>query len=150
MDKRKQPGFDPKGIGEKSSAQILALFLEHDKRVLIPFGDNQRYDLVVDDDGDFVRVQCKTAALMKNGNGFVFPTCSTNWYSGTNKNYRGAADIFAVYLRERREVFILGVDKCPLRECSVRLVPAANKQKKGVRLAEDYLFDPEKSLRSYG
>ena len=44
--------------------------------MLIPFGDNQRYDLVVEREGNFVRVQCKTGRVRKEGQ-ILFNTCSS-------------------------------------------------------------------------
>lgn len=37
-----------KSIGERSEAMALAHFLQLGWVVLLPFGDNQRYDLVID------------------------------------------------------------------------------------------------------
>src|SRR5262249_30713483 len=51
-----------KSIGEVSEAIILAEFLKAGFPVLLPFGDNQRYDMVVEVGGRFLRVQCKTAS----------------------------------------------------------------------------------------
>lgn len=141
--------YDPKGIGQKSEAQIMACFLQHDMVVLNPFGDNERYDLVVDErvlSHKFVTVQCKTARY--NGDSFQFNTCSNNWNKGTIKSYKGEVDVFAVYLRETKQVFIYDVNKCPNRSCTVRLV-LLNGQRKKIRLAEENLFVPGKSLLDY-
>ena len=131
----------PKMVGEKSEAQVLATFLLADKIVLQPFGDSQRYDLVVDEDGDFIRVQCKTAEL--RGGGFKFATSSRRW-SGQRRNYRDEADVFAVYLREAHQVFIFKVQDTPAVSCSVRL-DAYGKWRKSA----DHLFLPDRSLRDY-
>ena len=52
-----------KDVGERSEAQVLAALLKLGKVVLMPYGDNQRYDFVVEDGGEFIRVQCKTGKL---------------------------------------------------------------------------------------
>ncbi|HIE00663.1 MAG TPA: hypothetical protein EYP59_10300 [Thiotrichaceae bacterium] len=49
MDKRKQPDYNPKQIGERTEGKILSCLLDHEKMVLLPFGDNLRYDLVVEE-----------------------------------------------------------------------------------------------------
>jgi len=55
------PRQNPKSIGERSQAHIIARFLDVGYNILIPYGDNTRYDLVIEDaDGNFYRVQCKT------------------------------------------------------------------------------------------
>jgi len=136
--------YNPKGVGEASEGQIIAALLKSGKVILTPFGDNQRYDLVVDEDGDFVRVQCKTARLTRIG--FVFATSSNNWNTKTYRGYVGEADVFAVYLRENDLVYFFSVKNCPKKECSVRLGDDASMRG---RLASNHLFVPGKSLRSY-
>jgi len=55
------PKQNPKAIGERSQAYIIARLLEAGYNVLIPYGDNMRYDVVIEDaDGQFWRVQSKT------------------------------------------------------------------------------------------
>lgn len=140
--------FNPKEVGEISESQVLALFLKHGYVVLTPFGDNQRYDLVVDDNGTFIRVQCKTANLWEDNSRFTFSCCSKNWNTRIRRDYKGEVEIFAVYLHEKDEVYMFRVDDCPTNSCSVRFVPPKNNQKK-VRMAKDHLFDPSKHLMDY-
>jgi hypothetical protein len=52
-----------KVAGDITEAVVLAEFLRAGFPVCVPFGDNQRYDLVVEAGGRFLRVQCKTASL---------------------------------------------------------------------------------------
>ena len=146
--------YNPKGIGENSEAQIMACFLKHGKVVLQPFGDNQRYDMVVDENGNFIRVQCKTGLMEKRlgGRAFVFPTCSTNWNTRKNKTYEGDADVFAVYLREDDSVYIIPVESAPKKSCIIRMKKSSrHRVAKGkvTRMAEDYIFDPNISLMDY-
>ena len=136
--------YDPKGIGDKSVAQIMASLALAEKKILIPFGDNDPYDLVVDENSDFIRIQCKTARFY--GDHFEFKTCSNNWNSGKVTSYFGTADVFAVYLRENKQVYIFKVGNCPKTICRVRLIPYKSYSS---RMADDYLFDQEKSLRDY-
>jgi len=64
----------PKAVGEKTEAIIIAELIKKDYVVLLPFGDNQRYDLVIHHNNEFIRVQCKTGRL-RNG-AIVFNTIS--------------------------------------------------------------------------
>lgn len=97
-----------KSIGERSEGMILAIFLRAGKVVLQPFGDNQRYDLVVDEVGKFIRIQCKTARI-KNGC-IMFDTCSSSFHRGGKKRgYLGEAEIFAVYSPDLDQVFVIPV-----------------------------------------
>jgi hypothetical protein len=64
---------DTSGIGETSRLQLIAALARKGKQMLLPVGDHLRYDLVIDDEGKILRVQCKTGRLM---NGAVrFLTC---------------------------------------------------------------------------
>jgi hypothetical protein len=127
----------PKAVGERSEGQVLAAFLKAGLVVCQPFGDNQRYDMVIDDNGHFIRVQCKTG-LMTNG-AIRFKCCSSNWNSGARRGYRGEADVFAVYVPDLDKVYIVPVDQVSL-DAMLRLEPSKNGQKKGVRMAVDYEF----------
>lgn len=139
--------YNPKEIGDKSEAMTLAEFVYQGRTVLQPFGDKERYDLVVDEDGDFIRIQCKTARLTGK-NSFHFSTESVNWNTKTSRDYNGQADVFAVFLRETRKIYIFNVSNLPKRACNVRL----SKDDAGYnaqRFAEDHLLIEGKSLRTY-
>jgi hypothetical protein len=131
----------PKTIGEISEAQVLARLLLADEVVLLPFGDNQRYDLVLDRKGTFLRVQVKTGRL-RDGAVRFFP-CSSGSTTDhcTKTSYLGAADFFAVYCPENRRVYWISVDECGgLKECSLRVDQARNGQVRNTRLASDYEY----------
>ena len=111
--------------------------------VLMPFGENQRYDLLIDDNGRFTRVQCKTGRLRRGG--VEFNTCSFTYHHPNNqgtkeyqKHYRGAADVFGVYCKEVDRVYLVPVDDVGIRACFLRIEPTKNAQAKKVRWAKDY------------
>jgi hypothetical protein len=135
---------NPKAVGERSEAQVIAKLLQAGKVVLTPFGDSQRYDLVVEEDGSFIRVQCKTARKEKGS--LVFSCCSTNWNKGTRRDYRGQADLFAVYSPDTEAVYLVPVQEVGVKAASLRVDPSH--QRKNIRWASDYVFDPDKSLTS--
>lgn len=62
--------MNSKRKGEISEAVVISELLKRNLTVSVPFGENARYDLVVDDDGDFERVQCKTGSLKNGGYSF--------------------------------------------------------------------------------
>ena len=53
----------PVDVGHRTEAAILAELVRRGYRILVPFGVNQRYDLVIETDEGFLRVQCKTGRL---------------------------------------------------------------------------------------
>jgi hypothetical protein len=83
----------------------------------------------------FMRIQCKTG--WERDGCVLFNSCSTDHGSG-RRDYRGRADLFAVYFAARDEVYVVPVDAAATRTTRLRLRPAANAQSRYVRLAEDY------------
>jgi PD-(D/E)XK endonuclease len=53
----------PKDIGDRSRLAVMLALRAAGFAVLIPFGENTRYDLVIDDGYSLGRVQCKTGRL---------------------------------------------------------------------------------------
>ena len=107
--------------------------------VYIPLlAPHSRVDLVVNGDGGLHRVQCKTASVRRDA--LVFRTCSNT--GSVLKDYRGEVDLFGVYSPELNAVYLLPVADTPTRICYLRLAPARNGQKRGVRFAADYLVRP--------
>ena len=129
--------MNPKLVGERSEASIILALLRHDVPVLKPFGDSQRYDLVIERGGQFLRVQCKTGRLVNGA--VMFPTCSSYRHRGLgSKNYRGQADLFAVYCPDNEKTYLVPVDTAGIRSCRLRVDVSRNGQREGVRPAIDY------------
>ena len=132
--------MNPKAKGEISQGQILAALLKRGDVVLIPFGDNQRYDLVIDRDGRFIRVQCKTAWITNRGQ-LSFAVCSSYKHRGKGtKDYKGEADFFAVYSPDLNKCYWIPVEDCGTSQTLLRLTEVKNKQNKGIRWAKDFEF----------
>jgi len=60
-----------KALGEVTEGVILAHLLRRGEVVLLPFGNNQRYDMVVDRSGLLIKAQCKTGDYDKARSAFV-------------------------------------------------------------------------------
>ena len=106
--------------------------------MLQPFGDNQRYDLVVEDGGKFLRIQCKTGRVTPKGS-LDFATCSSQAHRGRGRqDYRGQIELFGVYSPELDKVYLVPVDAVPITHASLRLRPSGNNQTTGTRWAKDY------------
>lgn len=75
----------PNDIGEWAQGVIVAEVMKYGYTVLIPFGEGRRYDLVIEKNGQFLRLQCKAGRYM---NGVIrFNACSSNWFNQTRKRY---------------------------------------------------------------
>lgn len=60
-----------KKTGDITESQVIAHLIKNDKQVFVPFGDNTRYDLAVDENGRIIRIQCKTGNLAERQDGHV-------------------------------------------------------------------------------
>ncbi|MBA3364927.1 MAG: hypothetical protein H0U03_03960 [Actinobacteria bacterium] len=65
----------PKAIGDRTALAVMLALQEAGFSVLVPFGENTRYDLVIDDGVRLARVQCKTGRLRQGA--VRFAVCST-------------------------------------------------------------------------
>jgi hypothetical protein len=128
-------------IGDISESAIITRFLQLGYIVLTPYGGNQRYDLVIEDaEGQFWRVQCKTARIDEGGTVLRFSTSISN-VTGKNRqprNYRGQCDYFAVYNERLNKIYLIPVDQVGTTGASLRLAPSKNNQDKNKLWAKDY------------
>jgi len=109
--------------------------------ILVPFGENTRYDLVIDDGRQMRRVQCKTGRLRDGA--VVFATCSSYAHHPhpklIHRSYEDEVDDFAVFCRELGSVYLIPIgDLEPRRAASLRVDPPQNGQHKHVRPAARY------------
>ena len=120
---------------------MLALH-ESGYQVSVPFGENTRYDLVLDDGQRLTRVQCKTGRMRLGA--VEFATASSYAHhpneKPTQRHYRGQADAFAVYCRETCGVYMIPIEELPLDRAYLRVSAPRNGQLKRVRFAEDYVI----------
>ena len=122
---------------------VLARLVQAGCQVLTPFGENVRYDLVIDEGDRFMRVQCKTGRMRK---GVIrFNACSYTYHHPNNRgkkpykhHYRGAADLFGVYCPETDGVYLVPVDEIGINAGSLRVEPTLNNQVKKIRWAQEF------------
>jgi hypothetical protein len=126
----------PKKVGEISESIFLGTLLQQGKTVLIPFGDSNRYDLVIEDENVFKRIQVKTGKL-KNGS-IVFNTCSLDVLSQKRKSYRGQIDFFGVYVPELNKCYLVPVNDVPEIAGYLRVDRTKNGQRKNIKWAKEY------------
>jgi hypothetical protein len=131
----------PKEIGDESTLAIMHALQLKGYRILLPFGENTRYDLAIEADGRLRRVQCKTGRYR---NGAVwFPTCSSYAHHPnpkvTRRSYVGQIDDFAVFCPTLGTVYLIAIEDVPLeKEAALRVEPPRNGQVKRIRLAARY------------
>lgn len=127
-------------IGDIAEAKALSRFVELGYTVLMPFNQGLRYDFVIEREGNFQRVQVKTARDM--GNGCIkFNSSSLDMTTNRarmSRDYVGEIDLFAVYSPHTDKVYALHVDTVPQAACYLRIEPPKNGQMNGIRWAADF------------
>jgi PD-(D/E)XK endonuclease len=131
----------PKAIGDRSTLAIMLALYDVGFKVLLPFGENARYDLVIDDGSSLRRVQCKTGRLRQGA--VKFAACSTNIHhksrSSPHRSYQDEVDAFAIYCPETAGVYLIPIDDLAVnRQGSLRIDTPKNNQKRFVRFGVDY------------
>jgi hypothetical protein len=130
----------PKDIGDGSTLAIMTALRETGVGLYVPFGENTRCDLIVDD-GELIRVQCKTGRLREGA--IRFAVCSSYGHhrnpQTARRNYVGQIDYFAVYCPETAGVYMVPIEDVPLEAAAtLRVDPPRNNQSKRIRFAADY------------
>jgi len=132
----------PKEKGVITESKVLNELLKHGFDVSQPFGDNSRYDFVVDN-GELYRVQVKTAHSRDNGT-VKFNTASRRPKrdgSSAIDDYDGDVDAFCVYCPDYNDVWWIDVQDTAKDTMVLRIEPTANGQTKGINWAEDYKLE---------
>lgn len=131
----------PKDKGDRSTLAIMMALRELGYGMYVPFGENTRIDLVLEDGDDLIRVQCKTGRLRRGA--VRFSMCSTYAHhrnpARSQRDYLGEVDAFAVYCPETGGVYLIPIEQIPLRTLgSLRVDPPRNNQRERIRFAADY------------
>jgi hypothetical protein len=130
----------PKDVGDRTTLAVMLSLQEAGYGIAVPFGENSRYDLVVDDGARLLRVQCKTGRMRFGA--VEFATASSYAHHPNEKpaqrHYRGQIDLFAVYCPQSSGVYLIPVDQVPRDRAYLRVSPPLNGQRKRIRYASDF------------
>jgi hypothetical protein len=104
-------------------------------QILFPYGEDHRYDLVVEKDGKFIKIQVKYITP-KNGAIDINCQSSNNWsvlvYNPSE------IDVIAAYNSTDEEIYFLPASKMHHRSFKLRLEDAKNNQKSKINLAKNF------------
>ncbi|MEO6835636.1 MAG: group I intron-associated PD-(D/E)XK endonuclease [Candidatus Tumulicola sp.] len=121
------PKRDTKSIGDRSEMEAMVALARAGYIVSAPFGENSRYDLIIDKDGILSRVQVKTGRL-RNG-----VSC---------RSYAGEIEYFAVYCPGGDSVYLIPISEIAIGG-TLRVDPTRNGQEKRIRWASEYALRRE-------
>lgn len=130
-----------KSKGDLSEARTLFEFQKLGIPVLIPWGDNLRYDMVIELNGVFKKVQVKTANEEENGSIKCYTRSSKNHTTNKElKTYVGEVDYFVFYNQRHDKIAIVPIDDIgDKKSISLRITSPLNNQK--CKFFDDYSFN---------
>jgi hypothetical protein len=126
-----------KAKGEMAEGFILSALLQKGFSVSIPFGNNQRYDMIIDDGNKLLRAQCKTGRLIM---GCVsFSVASKNGFTNVRRSYHNDIEIFLVYCQDINKVYKVPVGITPTNEMRLRIESVkSHAPQSAIHWAKDY------------
>lgn len=141
--------MNTKDVGNVGESAIIAEFVYYGIPVYLPFGDNLSCDLIADFDGKLQRVQVKTCSSIRDGK-MTFSLGSRR-YNRDHVYNELEVDYFALYCIENRTAYLLmNIEGLNDTGINLRTEPARNGQVKGIRFAEDYLFNRKFNVMGVG
>ena len=133
--------MNSKQKGNITELETMLAFAKTGFNVLIPYGDCERYDFVVDAGKRFYKIQCKTAKTEDDGASFRFSCRSSNRHNGgiVHRHYtKDDIDFFATSFEN--EVYLIPVEECGADK-KMRIIEPKNGQTRGVTWAKDYRLE---------
>jgi hypothetical protein len=126
-----------KKVGDISELHVIAAFCKRGYKISLPFGEDNRYDLVVDDGEKLYRVQVKTGRVR---GGVIRYSCSSSHAhrGGGTRPYFGQIDYLAVYCPDTGKVYVLPEKELTATRAHLRLSPPLNNMAKTIRWAARY------------
>jgi PD-(D/E)XK nuclease superfamily protein len=111
-------------------------------QVSVPWGENHRYDLIVEKENTLLRIQVKTGRL-RMGSIWFNAYSSHAHRNGGQRSYRGDADYFGVYCPDVQRVFLVPVEDVTENQGCLRWARAKNSQSRKIRWADRYVLPIE-------
>ncbi len=128
--------------GNVTEMECMLAFMKLGYQISIPFGEDSRYDFVVDVNDKLYKIQCKTCSEVIENEQILaikFKTVrqsgskATNW---TRTKYgENEIDYFATSYQGI--CYLVPVKECSI-EKTLRIVPPKNGQTKGINFLKDY------------
>ena len=136
-----------KQIGNIGEAKVLSKLVEMQIPVYLPFGDNEKADLVAEFNGKLQRIQVKTSEKAEDGK-MIFSLVSSTEHrkQGTKHLYTSEEiDYFALYNIERDKLLLISIQEedLPSTCVTIRYTAPKGKNQFKVFMEENYLFEKQ-------
>ncbi len=135
--------LDVKALGAQTELQCITYLHGLGYNISIPWGDNARYDFVLDVNHKLYKIQCKTAHMREEGV-YGIQTRSTYVNSQGNRTASYAhedVDFFSTFIDGK--CYLVPWDETCKREKVLRFVEPKNHQTKGITFAQEYLAEKQ-------
>ena len=140
--------YSTKQKGNITEMQCALAFMKMGYKVSFPYGEDCKYDMIVDTGRKLYRVQCKTASALPNPeDGFKFKTRSvviTTQGAKTSNYSDEEIDYFATVYEGK--CYIISIEDCGNNEKTLRFRYPSNGQRKNISLAENYELREDKAF----
>jgi hypothetical protein len=129
--------------GDYSEARVLYEFQKFGVPIAIPWGDNQRYDLIAEFNGKLNKIQIKTANEERNGAIICYCRSSTNHTTNKNKDlYIDEIDYFVFYNQIKDLLAIVPIEEVGNNKTlNLRIDKPKSNQIKGIKFFKDFSFE---------
>lgn len=127
--------------GNLVELQCIMKFMSMGFECSTPYGNQAKYDILVDIGDEILRIQCKKSRWMDDRKSISFQTCSqtTNTQKTVRHLYTSKdIDYFATCWEDN--VYLVPVEECSTSK-SLRIAPKEKDTPPNVNLAEDYLVE---------
>ena len=131
--------MNTKQIGTITETETMLSFLKLGYSVLMPLGDYNRCDYVVDINNHFYKIQAKKSNSKDNGSSFSFSCRSTHRLNNKciHEIYKSEEiDYFVTVFNNK--TYLIPLSDTSSGDFTIRIHPAKNKQTKRINFAEEY------------
>jgi hypothetical protein len=134
-----------KEIGNLTELQCITGLYALGCDISIPFGNSQKYDLIMDYKGKLYKVQVKHAKDEFTDGEVTHFSFKTRWQGHNMTGYTQTSytkediDYFATY--HNGKVYLIPVEECSGATKTIRYVPPKNNQRIGISFAQDYVAE---------
>ena len=139
----KEEEMNSKRIGNIGEAKALCKFVELGIPVYLPFGDNEKSDLIADFNGKLNRLQIKTSLKAEDGvMKFDLTSSTAHRKNGVKHKYsKEEIDYFVCYNIARDKIFLVPIEDAPSTALTIRYEAPKNGQSQNIKFEKDYLLE---------